>query len=436
MRSEPTLTLSTGALLGGGGEGVRLVVFAGATPTAHELPSAGAVVVGRGVDPDVPVEDRSLSRRHARIMVDDQKITLEDLGSRNGSRVRGQRVAVGDVVEIPPGEVFHLGNIACVVERATPERKAAPEVSRTSARARLDALVKLVAPSDMSVLLNGETGAGKEVAARAIHAASKRRDGPFVALNCAALPENLLESELFGYERGAFSGADRAKPGLFESAEGGTVFLDEIADMPAPVQAKLLRVIEDRQAQRLGALRPRPIDVRFVSASHRSLDDEVDAGRFREDLYFRLNGITLVVPPLRERLDELPALVDKFVREQAEKLGRAPPKVTTAALAALTAHSWPGNVRELKNVVERAVVLAGGADVVDAQHVRLDGKARARKADAPPSPSPSSSERDRILDALKQAAGNQTRAAELLGISRRTLINRIIELDIPRPRKA
>jgi len=430
---EPTLTVSTESLFGAGG-GVRLVVFAGAAPTAHELPESGSVIVGRGAEPDVSVEDRSLSRRHARIQAAKGHAIVEDQGSRNGTRVRGAKVAPNEPAEVPFGELFHLGNVACVVERGDASQPSGqPEQSRTSARARLDALVKLVAPSDMSVLLHGETGAGKEVAARTIHASSPRKGGPFVALNCAALPENLLESELFGYEKGAFSGADRAKPGLFESAEGGTVFLDEIGDMPATVQAKMLRVLEDRQAQRLGALRPKPIDVRFVSASHRSLDDEVDAGRFREDLYFRLNGITLFVPPLRDRLDELPLLVDKFATEQAEKLGRKKPRVVPAAMSALAAHPWPGNIRELKNVIERAVVLAAGGDV-EPQHVRLDAKAK--KAAAPSSSPAGGTERERILDALNKAAGNQTKAAELLGISRRTLINRIIELDIPRPRKS
>ncbi len=468
--SEPTMSMATGSI-GGDRSTPRLLVFTGRLPDVHVLADDDTVVVGRGADPDVHVDDTSLSRRHARITLQDGRITVEDLGSRNGTRVRGARLEPGAVAAIDPGEVFHLGNVTCLVERPAgirapvapsgstpasssssstrgPPSKAskssapAPGVRAPSPRAAYEALVALVGPSDLSVFIHGETGAGKEVAARALHSASARSAGPFVAINCAAMPENLLESELFGFERGAFSGADRAKPGLFESAEGGTLFLDEVADMPASVQAKLLRVLEDRQVMRLGALKPRTVDLRVLSASHRALADEVEGGRFRQDLYFRLHGIALVVPPLRDRQDELPALAATFLAAAAAKLGRPTvPRWSTEALQKLAAHPWPGNIRELKNVCERAAVLSAGHDVLGPEHVFIEagpGAKAARPAAARTDPGegpPSSDERERILRALEQAAGNQTRAAELLGVSRRTLVNRLVEFDIPRPRK-
>jgi transcriptional regulator with PAS, ATPase and Fis domain len=237
----------------------------------------------------------------------------------------------------------------------------------------------------------------------------------------------------------------QAKPGLFEAAPGGTVFLDEIAEMSLVVQAKLLRVLEERQVMRLGSVKPRSIDVRFLAASHRSLDVEVAAGRFRQDLFFRLNGITLQIPALRERTDEIEPLARRFLAEASARARRAVPALSDDAVAALRAHPWPGNVRELKNTIERGLLLAEQGDVVDVDHLGLTA---ATASSASPASSSTSSavssglargsddaERARIVHALHEAAGNQTRAAELLGISRRTLINRIIELGIPRPRK-
>jgi predicted component of type VI protein secretion system len=218
---EPTQTLSALGVLPADHAGHRLLVFIGSLPSAHRLPTSGEVTVGRGDDVDIVIDDRSLSRRHARLVVDDRGVSVVDLGSTNGSRVRGARVGTSPV-RVERGEVFHLGHVTCAVEfvaaasaQPSTATSTTTAASTPSAQAKLTALLSLVAPSELSVLLHGETGAGKEVAARALHAGSKRNAGPFVALNCAALPENLLESELFGYEKGAFSGADKAKPGLF-----------------------------------------------------------------------------------------------------------------------------------------------------------------------------------------------------------------------------
>jgi two-component system, NtrC family, response regulator AtoC len=461
-RSDPetTQTVSAVAVLPSDFAGRRLLVFQGALPTPHRLPERGRIVIGRGAgDADIVVDDRSLSRRHAVLELhDDGSLTVEDLGSTNGTRVRGARCE--GPTPIVPGEVFSLGRLTLAVEEVVAAaRPAAPDSSSASSSSvsassssRLDGMVTLVSGSTLSVLLHGETGSGKDVTARSIHARSPRAAAPFLALNCAALPESLLESELFGYEKGAFSGADKAKPGLFESADTGTVFLDEIAEMSPAVQAKLLRVIESRQVQRLGALRPKAIDVRFIAASHKDLQDEVDAGRFREDLYFRVNGITITLPPLRERLDELPGVVAALLAEQ----GRGQ-SVSAAAMERLMAHRWPGNFRELRTVIERAVVLSAGRPVIDVEHLVIDQKRRSAStpaaAPATTAPAPAASmaaparppgramtavelaERDRIIAALHDAAGNQTKAAELLGVSRRTLINRIEQYDVPRPRK-
>jgi two-component system response regulator AtoC len=289
-------------------------------------------------------------------------------------------------------------------------------------------VMERIARSGINVLLLGETGAGKEVTARRIHALSTRANGPFIAINCGAVPDALLESELFGHEAGAFTGARATKLGLLETAAGGTVFLDEVGDLPGAAQVKLLRVLEDRRLLRLGAVTPRDLDVRFISATHRDLKSAVASASFREDLYYRLSGITLAIPPLRERLAELTGLVEQFVKNVCERLGRAEPSIAPATLARLRTHAWPGNIRELRNVIERAVVLCGG-DVLGPQHVVIEAiapKAVAARDD---------DETARILAALQACAGNQTRAAERLGMARKTLGLRMDALGIPRPKK-
>jgi transcriptional regulator with PAS, ATPase and Fis domain len=288
---------------------------------------------------------------------------------------------------------------------------------------RVHALAARAAAGSINLLILGETGAGKEVLARRVHRLSPRAGRPFVCINCAALSEPLLESELFGHERGAFTGATQAKPGLLETAPGGTVFLDEVGELPAALQAKLLRVIETRELVRVGSVRPRRIDVRFIAATNRDLEEEVARGSFRRDLFFRLNGMTLSLPPLRARPREIPALCRLFLKELSPAAGRkAPPRLTAAALAQLCAHGWPGNVRELRNVIERALLLAPG-DEIGVEHL---------PAAAPAAPA---GERERILAALEACAGNQSRAARQLGISRKVLLARLDSWGVKRPRK-
>ncbi len=311
---------------------------------------------------------------------------------------------------------------------------------------RLHEMVQRIASSSISVVLMGETGVGKEVFAEAIHAASPRAAKPFLRLNCAALSETLLESELFGHEKGAFTGAVKTNAGLLETATGGTVLLDEVGELPASIQAKLLRVLEQHEVLRVGGLRPRPIDVRFIAATNRDLETEVKRGNFRQDLFFRLNGISLVIPPLRERVAEIEGLARAFIAQATKQSGRTgEPSLTPEALVLLKGYGWPGNIRELRNVIERAVLLCTTqtleADLLPAE--KLSTPVLSRRADAgPPAANVPQgkdesydAERSRILDALDKSAGNQTLAAKLLGISRRTMLNRLDSYSIPRPRK-
>jgi len=290
-------------------------------------------------------------------------------------------------------------------------------------------LLERVAAYKSTVLITGESGTGKEVIARAIHAQSPRRDAPFVGVNCGAIPENLLESELFGHVKGAFTGASRTHRGLFSEADQGTLFLDEIAELPPSLQVKLLRAIQEEEVRPVGDTKARRIDVRVLAATARDLEAEISAGRFREDLFYRLNVVRLEVPPLRKRREDIPLLVDHFLASYRTALGKPVRRVSEAALERLAAYGWPGNVRELENVIERAVILTDGdaieiaalpdalvsSPVPCAQHDEDFGMKRARQR----------FEADLIRRALEQTGGNRTHAAKLLEISHRALLYKI-----------
>jgi DNA-binding NtrC family response regulator len=426
----------------------RLVVL-GRSVAAHPLPPGGAITLGRDPGCEIVISDPEVSPLHARITCDQPAI--EDLGSAAGTWVRGARLAPGSLAAIACDEIIQLGSVALVLQRvprpagrssAAPIAPGGDRGAAGSATMRkLHALVDRIAIGTISVLILGETGVGKEVLAETIHRRSARAAAPLLRLNCAALTETLLESELFGHDKGAFTGATQSKPGLLESAHGGTVFLDEIGELPLATQVKLLRVLESREVMRVGALRPKPIDVRFIAATHRDLEAQIDAGLFREDLYFRLNGMTLEIPPLRERRDEIDALAAQFAAAVARSLGRSAPELSSAALDRLRAHVWPGNIRELRNCIERAVLLVE-AGRIEADHVAV-GMRRARGSSPPPIAATAAEprlragavEREQIIAALASAAGNQKIAAQLLQISRRTLINKLDLLGIGRPRK-
>jgi two-component system response regulator AtoC len=310
------------------------------------------------------------------------------------------------------------------------ELAAAPEglevLGDSPAMREIRAMVEKVAGTPSTVLITGESGTGKEVIARMIHSLSGRADGPFVPVNVGGIPETLLESELFGYEKGAFTGADRRKPGMFELASTGTLFLDEIGDMPLPLQVKLLRVLADRRVQRLGGTLSIPVDARVISATNRDLDALVAAGRFREDLFYRLNVIRLSVPPLRERSGDLAPLVGRLIRRLNARLGKSVRGVDAQALEALRGYAFPGNVRELENLLERAMIFAE-SDTLGPSDLTLPAGA-ARTATA--ARSLDSLEREAIVNALRRWEGSRTRTAAELGISRRTLLNKIKEYGI------
>jgi DNA-binding NtrC family response regulator len=302
-----------------------------------------------------------------------------------------------------------------------------PISSRDAAMIEVMDLARRAAHSDVTVLLQGETGSGKEVVASEIHRMSERAGRPYVRLSCASIPSTLLESQLFGHERGAFTGADRRRSGFLEAAHGGTLLLDEVGELPLEMQAKLLRVLEERKITRVGGVDEIAVDVRFIAATHRDLDGDVAAGRFRQDLFFRINAITLRVPPLRERPLDLPLLAQRFVERAGEVAGRRP-LMSAAFLETLSRYPWPGNVRELRNVIERAIVLGDGPELLP-EHLprRLSVLEPAAQ---PMRDQVDELERRNLIEALRETRGNRTHAARRLGISRRSLLYKLKKYDL------
>ncbi len=553
--------------------GYELLVAGPGSVSSIPLPTEGELSIGRAEDADLRLPGNGISRRHALLRVRASDFTLQDLGSSNGTIVRGERVPARHEVSVTPGESLLVGDFVLVVrprrslgttrhiwsheyfearvaeqcERCrdsgspfhvlsisvgpqAPDDPArivamelpashllgsfsrglfgvllldATESSAAALAARIERALReagctasaqvlayprdgtsasvlmgrlvgasdgdaaassgsfilrspvmvalhrqtdRVARSELSVLILGETGVGKDVLARSIHDRSERRDKPFLRLNCAALSENLLESELFGHEKGAFTGATHTKPGLLLAAAGGTVFLDEIGELPPRLQPKLLQVLETREILSVGSVKPRSIDVRFIAATNRDLEAEAVTGAFRSDLYYRLAAFTALVPPLRERREDILPLAQEFLRRARDKQrSQGTPGIRDEAAARLLDYAWPGNVRELRNVIERAVILSEGAPI-GPEHLPLE-KMRSVLLVAPRKPLPESdvgldfltpkerAERERILDALSASAGNQSKTAEKLGISRSTLLNRLDAYRLGRPRK-
>ncbi len=298
--------------------------------------------------------------------------------------------------------------------------------------------IQKVAETDLSVMIRGESGTGKELVAQAIHDTSSRKSKPFVAVNCAAINRELVESELFGHEKGAFTGADNRRIGRFEAADGGTIFLDEIGDMAPETQAKVLRVLEERKLERVGSTKPIDVDVRVLSATHRDLEAEVKSDQFREDLYYRLKVVSIELPPLRERTEDVPGLADRFLEQLSTRLDRDRKRLSSEALAALAAYPWPGNVRELRNVIEQAAVMAPGEEI-GADDLNL-GRAQAAPAspgvdiDLPFSDAKKRTvegfERSYLLRALREHDGNVSRTAAAIGMVRQSLQQKIRELDL------
>jgi DNA-binding NtrC family response regulator len=424
------------------GERVLLVID-GASLQVIPLPGTGTLTVGRSQKCDVSIDSGSVSRHHANLLVGTD-LEIEDNGSSNGTFVDGVRLPPSSKVRVGIGIPFLIGGVTVMVQTRAGSRRETPAL-KASQLAAIEQSASRIAVGKLGVLILGETGVGKERFAERVHEMSPRRSAGFVRINCAAISEPLLEAELFGNEA-------TGKAGVLEHADGGTAFLNDVAELPESLQIQLLRVLEEEAVRRIGSATARPIDVRYIAATHKDMAAEVEAGRFRRDLYFRLAGATFTLPPLRDRKDEIIPLAEQFIASAAGPLGRTF-MLTDDAKAWLTEHEWTGNIRELRNACERAVLLAP-ASVISKSHLTIDepkraaGPARFRSPTTPPPGMlPSSDmptqvratvaelEKQRILEALDKCAGNQTRAAELLGISRRTLINRLDEYGIARPRK-
>jgi DNA-binding NtrC family response regulator len=307
-------------------------------------------------------------------------------------------------------------------------------VGHSAAMREIFQTVVRVAPTRTTVLLAGESGVGKDMIARAIHQHSPRKSGPFVKINCTALPENLMESELFGYEKGAFTGANASKPGKFEQADKGTVFLDEIGDVPTNIQVKLLRVLQEREFERLGSNVTRSVDVRVVAATNADLRAALEQGRFREDLYYRLNVVPINVPPLRERKEDIPFLAMHFVNKLAKDLSSPIEQISPAAMDRLLIYTWPGNVRELENTIERSMVLANGNVLEPAdiriENIRQPNGVSTQEALLPEGVTLEQWEQNMIREAMRRADGNKSQAARLLGLTRNALRYRLSQMGM------
>ena len=427
-----------------------------------DLGQAARIAIGRGAKLDqADGLDAALSRLRADARVDVVLCELShDIGrlirSMTGERILVPVVACGSgndpdaaVAAIQAGAREYLplppdpDLIAAILEAASGDSHAL--IARDPAMIAALRRAEQVAKSEASVLIQGESGTGKEVIARHIHRRSRRDAGPFVALNCAAIPEHLLESELFGHEKGAFSGAVARRVGRFEAADGGTLLLDEISEMDIRLQSKLLRALQEREIDRLGGSAPVKVDVRILATTNRDLPAEIRHGKFREDLYYRLNVVSLHVPALRERPGDIPALAEHFGRKYAALNGLPYRPLSTSATLRLGGHGWPGNVRELENTLHRAVLLADGATIdvgaievgsgghrrpsVDGAHVGVTSLVGRRMDDV---------ERDLIIETLTHTLGNRTHAASILGISIRALRNKLRDyaaggVDVPKP---
>ena len=337
-----------------------LLVIDGASLQVVPLPGAGTITVGRSQKCDVSIDSGSVSRHHANLVIG-AEVEIEDIGSSNGTFVDGARIAPNRRVRLGIGMPFLVGAVTLMVQtRAGSRRETTPRASQLAA---LEQSASRIALGNLGVLLLGETGVGKERFAERIHEMSPRRSATFVRINCAAISEAVLDVEMFGNEA-------THKAGLLEHADGGTAFLNDVAELPPQLQLKLLRVLEEHAVRRIGSAQARPVDIRFIASTHKDLSAEVEAGRFRRDLYFRLAGASFQIPPLRARKEEILPLAEQFVASAAGPLGRAF-ALSEDARAWLVQHDWPGNIRELRNACERAVLLANGS-VIERQHLVID----------------------------------------------------------------
>jgi transcriptional regulator with GAF, ATPase, and Fis domain len=425
--------------------GVDVVVLEGPSAGKRVRIQQGVLRVGTAPSNHLVLADRTVSRLHCEIVVRAHAVTLRDPGSTNGTFVDGRRVRD---VDLTHGTLVRLGATAFRVDiGAEPgfvelsERTSFGELVGASIEMRrVYAILERIAPTDSTCLLLGETGTGKEMVARALHDASARRAAPFVTLDCSALPDSLIESELFGHTRGAFTGAQMDRRGVFEEANGGTLFIDEVGELPLTMQPKLLRALESRSIRPVGANQQRPIDIRVVAATNRSLAQSVNEGSFREDLYYRLAVVEIELPPLRARREDVPALAAHFLERFTGKLATPPPEM----LSSLMGRAWPGNIRELRNVIERSVSLGWPSAAAAGPSPRTTAAATAPIAAGAPIPVHLPLKEARVAwteqfelvyvrALLEQTGGNVTRAAELAGVGRRFLQRAMVRLGIRAP---
>lgn len=396
---------------------------------------------GHGADLIMVDVGQDIAKLHGLLTGEHINVPIIACGIHSDAKAAANAIKAGakEYIPLPPDEEL----IAAVLEAIAQESHSV--VHGSEAMRRTLAMADQIAPSDASVMISGESGTGKEVIARYIHRKSNRASKPFIAVNCAAIPGNLMESELFGHEKGAFTGALSRRIGKFEEANNGTLLLDEISEMDIGLQAKLLRALQEREIDRVGGTKPVKINIRILATSNRDLEAEVKKGTFREDLYFRLNVISLHLPSLGERLDDIAPLADFFIEKYSKANGMPPRKLTPEALAKLKTHHWPGNVRELENIMHRAVLMAQG-DRIDAPAILLPASSQQHAnavaaAQAQPTSKPTGSaepkrsdmvgrtvesvEKELIIDTLDYCLGNRTQAAQILGISIRTLRNKL-----------
>jgi len=372
-----------------------------------------SLAVGSDPDNDIVLDDKYVSATHARLELDDGVLTVRDLDSTNGTFIDDTKITEAPLL---PGHAMRAGKTILELRAEDAHERIGPirsdrfsgMLGKSHAMRRIFSLVEKVAPSEATVMVSGETGTGKELVARALHALSGRAEGPFLAVNCSAISRELMESELFGHERGAFTGAVQQRAGVFELADGGTLFLDEIGDLAVDLQPKLLRVLEDGTFTRVGGAESLRTDVRVVAATNRDLAQAVKEGLFRKDLFFRLKVVSIDLPPLRDRGEDLRLLTDHFVETETRKRGAGrPPELTAEALRRLEQYPWPGNVRELKNVIAGAFLAASSPDRIDAADIDLPGESLV--SEGPGAMTLAQAEKEAIVRALKASGAARSR---------------------------
>lgn len=399
-----------------------------ASSPAKKIPIEKEVMlIGSASGCDVVIQDDYVSSKHCQIKKGETGFILKDLGSTNGTLVQGSRI---DESPLAPSLEFVIGKTKLSIQSESSEEKVIPLpedhfcglVGKTKSMRLLFSKIQKVAPSDSGVLIQGETGSGKELVARALHELSNKSQRPYIILNCGAISANLIESELFGHEKGAFTGAHAKRLGAFEEAQGGTLFLDEVGELPLELQPKLLRVLENQAIRRVGGSTEIPVNVRVIAATHRQLHEQVRKGKFREDLYFRLYVVPLSVPSLRDRLEDIPLLVDYFIRQACPD---TPKSISPEALEKLASYDWPGNVRELKNVVLRALIFCE-EKAIEPDNIEIINELSQDRERI----NLTTIEKEKIIEALKETDGNKTKAANILGIAKSTLFKKLKEYGI------